>query len=164
MIGKLNEDQVNNILQSEAMGRLACTDGLQPYIVPVNYAYDGKYIYGQTNEGAKLKMLRKNPNVCFEVDRKTDFRNWQSVIVFGQFEELKKKEMEKAREILFHSIFPLMTGSTIHPFQHGVNTEVDDSTRIKDVMYRIRIQKITGRFEKDSIAPGYRMNSRTVLQ
>jgi len=148
MLGELNDDQMNNVLYSQVLGRLACTDGSHPYIVPVTYMYDGKYIYGQTNEGTKLKLLRKNPNVCFEVDRMTDMRNWQSVIVFGTFEELKKAEAEKARELLFDRVFPLMTSSTIHPFGHETSAKVDDSTRIKHVMYRIKIQKMTGRFEK----------------
>ena len=98
MLGQLNDTQIQNILSSQAVGRLACTDGKQPYIVPVTYTYDGKYIYGQTNEGTKLKMLRKNPNVCFEVDMMTDMRNWQSVIVFGKFEELKNEQAKKARD------------------------------------------------------------------
>lgn len=148
MLGKLNDTQISNILSSRVIGRLACTDGKQPYIVPVTYMYDGKYIYGQTNEGTKLKILRKNPNVCFETDMMTDMRNWQSVIVYGKFEELKGKEAEKARDVLFNHVFPLMTSSTIHSFGHEETGKVDDSTRIKFVMYRIKIKKVTGRFEK----------------
>lgn len=93
-------------------------------------------------------MLRKNPNVCFEVDIITDMRNWQSVIVYGKFEELKNKEAEKPRDILFGRVFQLMTSSTIHTYGHEINGKVDDSTRIKHVMYRIKIKKVTGRFEK----------------
>jgi uncharacterized protein len=93
-------------------------------------------------------MLRKNPNVCFEVDTMINMRNWQSVIVYGKFEELDNKEAEKARDILFDRVFPLMTSSTVHSFGHEVTGKVDDSTRIKSVMYRIKIQKMTGRFEK----------------
>jgi uncharacterized protein len=148
MSGDLNESQIESILSSQAVGRLACTDSKQPYIVPVTYTHDGHYIYGQTNEGSKLKMLRKNPNVCFEVDKMTDMRNWQSAIVYGKFEELKNKEAEKARDLLFNHFFPLMTSSTIHPFEHNVTGKVDDSTRIKHVMYRIKIKKKTGRYER----------------
>ncbi len=148
MLGELSEIQIDNILTSQVLGRLACTDGKQPYVVPVTYTYDGKYIYGQSNEGMKMKILRKNPNICFEVDVMTDMRNWKSVIVYGEFEELKNKEAEKAREILFGNVFPLMTSSTIHTFGYDENDKVDDSTRVKYVMYRIRIKKITGRFEK----------------
>lgn len=148
MLGQLNEMQIDNLLTSQVLGRLACTDGKQPYVVPVTYTYDGKYIYGQSSEGLKTKLLRKNPNVCFEVDSMTDMRNWKSVIVYGKFEELKNKEAEKAREILFDRVFPLMTSSTIHAFEHEVSDKVDDSTRVKYVMYRIKIEKVTGRFEK----------------
>ena len=148
MLGHLNDTQINNILSSQAVGRLACTDGKKPYIVPVTYTYNGKYIYGQTNEGTKLKMLRKNPNVCFEVDMMMDMRNWQSVIVYGKFEELKNEQAKKARDILFGRVFSLMTSSTIHAHEHEVTEELDDSNRVKYVMYRIKIRKVTGRFEK----------------
>lgn len=148
MLGKLNDSQIDNILNSQAIGRLACTDGNQPYIVPVTFRYDGKHIYGQTNEGMKLDILRKNPNVCFEVDWMTDMRNWQSVLVYGQFEELDEIETEKARKIFFDRMFPLMTSDTVHAHEHDVTTTVADSTRIKYLMYRIKIKNITGRFEK----------------
>lgn len=148
MLGELTNEQINSILSSQVLGRLACTDGKQPYIVPVTYTYDGIYIYGQTNEGKKLQILRKNKNVCFEVDRMTDMRNWQSVLVYGKFEELKGKALAKAREILFDRIFSLMTSSTVHTHEHTVEAELDDSNRVKVVMYRIKIKTITGRFEK----------------
>jgi uncharacterized protein len=148
MLGELNKTQINNVLTSQVIGRLACTDGSQPYIVPVTYTYDGKYIYGQTNEGKKLEMLRKNPNVCFEVDMMTDMRNWQCVVVTGKFEELKNKAAEKARELLFGKVFMLMTSSTVHAHEHEATGKVDDSTRVRHVMYRIKVKKITGRFER----------------
>lgn len=148
MLGELNDVQIKNVLASQAIGRLACLDGKHPYVVPVTYAFDGKYIYGQTIDGLKLKLLRKNPNVCFEVDMIADMANWQTVLVFGKFEELKDAEAKKAREQLFNRVFPLLTSSTIHPFEHDEKSKINDSRRIKPVMYRIRISKITGRFEK----------------
>ena len=148
MLGTLNETQINNVLSSQVIGRLACTDGKQPYIVPVTYTYDGTYIYGQTNEGMKLNILRKNSNICFEVDMMTDMRNWQSVVVLGKFEELKNKKAEEAREVLFGRVFSLMTSSTIHMHEHATTDKVDDTTRVKLIMYRIKIKKVTGRFEK----------------
>ncbi len=148
MLGDLNDIQIYNLLTSQAVGRMACSDGKQPYIVPVTFAYDGEYIYGQTNEGLKLDILRKNPNVCFETGRMTDMRNWQSVLVYGRFQELKHAVAEMARNTLFKHVYPLTTSSTINPYGHAVSSTVDDSTRIKPVMYRIKINKITGRFEK----------------
>ena len=52
------------------------------------------------NDGTKLIMLRKNLNIFFEIDMMTDMRNWQSVIVYRKFEELKNEEAKK-REISF---------------------------------------------------------------
>ena len=148
MTGDLNDTQMRNVLTSQALGRLACVSKNHPYIVPITYHYDGKYIYGQSNPGRKIRMLRKNPNLCFEVDVMTAMNNWQCILVFGKFEELKKEKADKARDILSNSLYSLMTSSTIHPHQHKVLTNVDDSNRIKPVMFRIRIKKITGRFEK----------------
>lgn len=148
MLGKLNTTQITSILSSQMLGRLACCDGKQPYIIPVNYAYDGKFIYAQSNEGSKLSILRNNPAVCFEVDIMTDMRNWQSVVACGQFEELRGADAEKARELLFGRVFPLLTESTVHGFGHREEGEVDDSTRVKQTMFRIRISSMTGRFEK----------------
>jgi nitroimidazol reductase NimA-like FMN-containing flavoprotein (pyridoxamine 5'-phosphate oxidase superfamily) len=147
MLGELTQTQIDNVLSSQVIGRLGCCNGKQPYIVPVTFAYDGECIYGQTNEGTKLDMLRKNPNVCFEVDWMTDMRNWQSVIVFGKFEELKNEDAVAAKEILFNKVYLLQTSSTIHAHEHAVTAEIDDHTRVKLVMYRIVIDKITGRFE-----------------
>ena len=148
MLGKLNDTQINNVLASQVVGRLACTDGKHPYIVPFTYTYDGQYIFGQSNEGTKLGILRKNPNVCFEVDMMTDMANWQSVLVFGVFEELENEHAENARKILSKKIFALLTSSTVHAHEHEVTTDVDDTNRVKQVMYRIKIQKMTGRFER----------------
>jgi nitroimidazol reductase NimA-like FMN-containing flavoprotein (pyridoxamine 5'-phosphate oxidase superfamily) len=149
MLGNLNDIQINNILSSQVLGKMACTDGLQPYIVPVTYAYDGKHIYGQTNEGTKLEILRKNRNVCFAVDIMLNMRNWQSVLVFGEFEELDTEQANSARELLFNRIFPLTTSSTVQHEGHEETYIPEDVTRIKNIMYRINITKTTGRFEKE---------------
>src|SRR5450432_2500900 len=134
MVGKLNDNQIRNILSSQVLGRLAVANSNQPYIVPVTYTYDGKYIYGQTNEGDKLTILRNNPLVCFETDVMMDMGNWQCVLVFGEFEELNNEEAVKARKILFNRVFSLMTSCTLHTHEHEVTEQTDDSNRIKEVM------------------------------
>ena len=145
---ELSDDQVNSILLGAALGRLACTDGNTPYIVPITYAYEGDYIYCQSNEGTKLELMRNNPSVCFEVDRMTDMRNWKSVIIYGKFEELEGDAADQARSKFFGRLFPLTTRNSIHPFQHESANEPDDFNRIKKVMFRIKIEKITSRFDR----------------
>lgn len=148
MLGELNESEINNLLVSRSVGRIGCTDGNKPYIIPVTYVYNGKNIIGQTREGMKLDIIRKNPNVCFEVDVMGNMNNWQSVVVSGTFHELAGEEAEKAREYLFGRVLTLMTSSAIHQHEHEEISEVDDSNRIKPIIYQIEITEKTGRFER----------------
>jgi nitroimidazol reductase NimA-like FMN-containing flavoprotein (pyridoxamine 5'-phosphate oxidase superfamily) len=148
MLGELNKHQIDNLLLSLAVGRIGVSDNGRPYIVPVTYVYDGKAIICQSREGMKLEILRKNPHVCFEIDSMIDMSNWQSVVLWGTFEELKGEDASKAREYLFDRVLPLMTYSKVHPAQHEVTAVIDDSTRIKPVMFRIVINERTGRYEK----------------
>ena len=148
MLGVLNDNQINNLLSSNVVGRLACTDGDKPYIIPITYTYDGEYIYGQTDMGKKLKILKRNHHVCFEVDQMNDLQNWQSVIIYGEFEELKKKDIETGREILFSSIFCMETGNSVHAHEHEVTATLEEEEQVKCVMFRIKIKTITGRFQK----------------
>lgn len=149
MPAELNELQINHFLLTQAIGRIACTDGKKPYIVPVTYVYDGKDIIGQTREGKKLAMLRKNPNVCFEIDAMSNMENWRSVIIEGTFSELQGEAADKAREYLFNHIWSYLTGSTIHSHEHEVpRVNVNDANRIKPIMFRIKVIEKSGKFEK----------------
>jgi uncharacterized protein len=148
MLGALTETQMDDLLKWQSIGRIGYQDGKKCYITPVTYAYDGKYIYGQTNEGLKLGIIRKNPYVCFEVDSILNMANWKSVILWGYFEELLNDTAKKAREYLYNSLLDLLTSTTIHLQQHGYSHEMDDRNRIKQVIYRIEIAERTGRFEK----------------
>jgi hypothetical protein len=61
---------------------------------------------------------------------------------------LRGKEAEKTRDYLFNHLWPFLTSSTIHPHEHGVSASaIDDSDRIKPVMFRIEIKNKSGRFE-----------------
>jgi hypothetical protein len=148
MLGELNETQINNLLVSHAIGRIGFTDGKQPYIVPVTYAFDGKSIIGQMRPGMKLDVMRKNPKVCFQVDMILNMANWQSVLIKGDFKELKGKAAEDARKLLFDRVMPLTTSSTVHAHEHKTESTINDSNRIKPIMYQIKIKEKTGRFEK----------------
>jgi len=103
MLGELNNDQIEEILSKEIVGRIGCHCNGRTYVVPISYAYDRQYIYAVSFEGLKLEIMRTNPRVCFQVDTMKDMINWQSVISWGNFEELKdKKETEKGLQILIN--------------------------------------------------------------
>jgi len=49
--------------------RLGLCDGNQPYVVPLCFGYEDNALYFHCgSEGKKIDILRKNNNVCFEVD------------------------------------------------------------------------------------------------
>lgn len=150
MFGKLNNTEIDQLMESQLVGRIGCHANGQTYIVPVSYAYDGAYIYGYTYEGKKIDIMRTNPNVCFEVDDTRNLSNWQSVIAWGMFEELtNKKEREKALIKLQERVLPVVSSETMRispmwPFS------IDNIEELQGIVYRIRLTEKTGRFERSS--------------
>ncbi|NMS24947.1 pyridoxamine 5'-phosphate oxidase family protein, partial [Vibrio parahaemolyticus] len=45
MIAKLSEEEAQELLQRNELGRLGCIVDDRPYVVPVNYLYDGDSVY-----------------------------------------------------------------------------------------------------------------------
>jgi nitroimidazol reductase NimA-like FMN-containing flavoprotein (pyridoxamine 5'-phosphate oxidase superfamily) len=151
MIGHLQEEEMNEVLQSNVLGRIGCTDGKKIYVVPINYVFDGRHIIGHSVAGMKIDMMRNNPHVCFEVDTMESFTKWKSVIAWGEFQELTDERDRYAAMKLFvdrmmymkiseTAIPPELSGDRVHPRSPG---------NIRPVIYRIIITEMTGRFEKD---------------
>ena len=150
MIGELNTGEIEELISRQFVGRIGCHTDELTYIVPVSYAYDGTYVFGRTFEGMKIAMMRSNPKVCFEVDNTKNLANWQSVIAWGEFEEIKDPaERANALQKLQDRVLPIISSETMHitpqwPFSSG------DMNSIDGIVYRIRLTKKTGRFEKSA--------------
>lgn len=148
MFGKLNKAQIEKVISENIIGRLGCHADGKTYIVPISYAYDGNYIYARTFEGMKISMMRKNPNVCFQMDQMEDMADWKSVIIWGTYEELTdEKKRNKGLKILTSRILPKIPSETVKlspewPFP------TNDYTLIEGIVFRIRITEKTGRCEK----------------
>ena len=150
MLGALNSSEIESLIHREFVGRIGCHADDMTYIVPVSYAYDGEYIYVHTSEGLKLDIMRKNPNVCFQVDDMHNMANWQSVIAWGNFEELKKGEQRThAVELLMNRALPIIHSETMHISPHWPFPS-NELENIEGVIFRIRLTKKTGRYEKSS--------------
>lgn len=149
MLGELSAREIEDILKSSVVGRIGCCAQQKMYVVPVTYIYDGEYIIGNTVEGMKINLLRQNPECCFEVDIVKDLANWQSVIAWGTFEELKGDEAEKSLQKLLSKLEPLVPGETSHPQRMGPSSSERISTYGKNpIIYRIRLTEKSGRFER----------------
>jgi nitroimidazol reductase NimA-like FMN-containing flavoprotein (pyridoxamine 5'-phosphate oxidase superfamily) len=149
MLGKLNDNQVEELLKSQLIGRIGCHSNDTTYVVPVNYLYDGTSIYAHSARGMKIDMMRNNPQVCFEVDDIKSIVNWQSVILWGKFEEITSlSQKEEIMQKLIDRIVPFLTHDDDHP-SHGITSNASDvGNDVELILYKIIITKKTGRFEK----------------
>lgn len=63
MLGELNKDQIEQVLQTQAIGRIGIHADERRYVVPVTYVFDKDSVYAHLREGLKIRMMRKNPRV-----------------------------------------------------------------------------------------------------
>ena len=149
MLGELTPEQINAVLFSEVVGRVGCYSESRTYVVPITYVFDGDAVYAHSAEGLKIKMMRANPHVCFQVDQRDNLANWRSVVAWGVYEELHGKEALDALQILVARLMPVVTSETLGLPDHlslaSAKPVVDAP---KTVIYRIRLTERTGRFEK----------------
>jgi nitroimidazol reductase NimA-like FMN-containing flavoprotein (pyridoxamine 5'-phosphate oxidase superfamily) len=149
MLGKLNESQVENLLKEQVVGRIACQSKGDIYIVPVNYVYRDGYIYGHSAEGKKIRMMRENPEICFEVDDIQSVFNWKSVVARGTYEEIiDADEKQQAMQGIIHRIMPLVTNPDGHPSHAITESESDIGSTVELIVYRIKLRESSGRFEQ----------------
>jgi len=148
VLGALTAPEIERVLNEEVIGRIGCADGETTYVVPITYAYDGNSIYGHTAEGLKLRLMRSNPNVCFEVDHMEDPANWHSVIALGRFEELDGADAAHGMAILIERLRPLIVSETTHiPPSRETGGHLSS---MRAIVYRIALHTKTGRFERNA--------------
>jgi uncharacterized protein len=138
MISKLGEVESRGLLREKLTGRLGCSDKGNPYVVPVNYLFDGECVYVHSLPGRKINILRANPNVCLQVDEIEDSYNWRSVIAFGHYEEILDVD---ERERILANLFKRL------PHLTPVESLSTNSAR-QTIVFRLRITEITGMYEK----------------
>jgi nitroimidazol reductase NimA-like FMN-containing flavoprotein (pyridoxamine 5'-phosphate oxidase superfamily) len=153
MIGILTDAQVEEVLQSNVLGRIGCRDGNKIYVVPVNYVYDGKYIIAHSVEGMKIRMMRKNHSVCFEVDEMKTFTNWKTVIAWGEYQELtEERDRYYAMKLFVDRMIRMKISETAKPPEISEKRVHPRSPgNIRPVVYRIVISEKTGRYENDTL-------------
>jgi nitroimidazol reductase NimA-like FMN-containing flavoprotein (pyridoxamine 5'-phosphate oxidase superfamily) len=139
MITRLSQEEARALLTASRVGRLGCVYEGGPYVVPINYVLDGENIYTHSLPGRKLEALRANPRACLQVDEVIDAYHWRSAIAFGAYEEVTDPtERDRAVRAL-QAGFPKLTPVESVPVHDGQSSVV---------IFRIRIQEITGVGEK----------------
>lgn len=151
MLGKLNETEIEALLERNVLGRLGCTDGETVYVIPINYVYHKNCILAHSTEGKKITFMRSHPQVCFEVDEIENLVNWQSVIVWGNFEEIEDEmEKQKHMEMMMGKMLKLkIIDQPTPPHEFAERQRPHHPGYVQVVIWRIAINKKSGRFEKN---------------
>lgn len=149
MIGKLDTDQIEEVLRSNIFGRIGCSGNGQTYIVPINYIYDGQSIIGHSVLGMKIHMMRKNPRVCFQVDEIKNFNNWKSVIAWGEYKELtdERDRYQAMKLFVDHTLHLKISETAMPPEILEKRVHPRSPGNIRPVIYKIILTEKTGRFE-----------------
>lgn len=140
-IGYLSPDDCIQLLTRCRIGHLGCSEKGEIYIVPIAFFYEDKHIYCHSNPGRKIEIMRSNPKICFQVDDVEDLFCWKSVMVTGQYEELKSKEAIETVQALVKKISQkdLELSATL-------GNQLLSQLELA-ILFRINIEKISGRYE-----------------
>jgi len=143
---ELTKQQALETLQLGDYGVLATFNGDYSYAVPVNYAFDGEYIYIHcAKEGHKIENLNKFSNICFTVVKSYEIlpdelsTAYESVIVFGKASIIENED-EKRRAL--ETIGKKYSGD-LQKIQNEISSSLDRVNIIK-----ITIENISGKSRK----------------
>jgi nitroimidazol reductase NimA-like FMN-containing flavoprotein (pyridoxamine 5'-phosphate oxidase superfamily) len=111
-----SREEIDAIIRSADVCRLAFAADDEPYLVPISFGYDGVALYIHTAKtGRKIDFIERNSKVCFEFESNVKLRedardackwtfDFESVIGYGTVTELEALD-DKARglnEIMKH--------------------------------------------------------------
>ncbi|GAF88273.1 unnamed protein product [marine sediment metagenome] len=138
-------EEIDKIIRSALVCRIAFADRDEPYVVPVSFGYDDKALFIHTAKtGRKLDFIKANNRVCFELEGnislQTDDRdacNWtfafESIIGYGTISELESAE-DRARglnQIMLH--------------YSGREWDIEPSATATTRVWQIDIESVTGK-------------------
>jgi nitroimidazol reductase NimA-like FMN-containing flavoprotein (pyridoxamine 5'-phosphate oxidase superfamily) len=129
----LENEGIEQLLSTALVGRIACASpnegGGRPYIVPLAYGYDGEAVYAMGSVGRKIRIMRDQPLISFEVDDAVAEDRWRSVVAEGEYQELTTEaERQHALRVI--------AGDNPVP-------ELAEET----IVYRLVLSQKSGRFE-----------------
>jgi nitroimidazol reductase NimA-like FMN-containing flavoprotein (pyridoxamine 5'-phosphate oxidase superfamily) len=151
LVHELTPHECAEILERTTLGRLACARDGQPYVVPIHFSFDieRSCVYCFSMIGQKVNWMRDNPRVCLEVEDVASKDHWQTVLVFGRYEEIQDSPEEaeaRQRAQLRFAQRP--------EWWLPAAAKVGSRERHAIVVYRIQIDRVTGRRASRGIGDG----------
>jgi nitroimidazol reductase NimA-like FMN-containing flavoprotein (pyridoxamine 5'-phosphate oxidase superfamily) len=148
LINEMTKRECREVLAQASIGRLGCSLGDQPYIVPVCLAYESDSIYVFSTFGKKIEWKRANPKVCVQIDEIADQSQWVSVIANGRYEELPELQYAAEREHV-RQLLEKQSRWWLNTFAERLLKLGD--TLIEPLFFRIYIDSMTGLRATDEI-------------
>lgn len=130
------------LLKSTHVGHLACAQGPQPYVTPFSFAYHENFIYSFATVGKKIEWMRANPLVCVEVEKIVSREEWQTVVIFGRYQELPETPEFYNERLVAHDLLARTAAwwepGYVKTLHHGVGRP------FHPIYFRILINEISG--------------------
>jgi nitroimidazol reductase NimA-like FMN-containing flavoprotein (pyridoxamine 5'-phosphate oxidase superfamily) len=151
LIREMTRESCVSFLKELRFGRIACAQGAQPYVTPFYFAHHGDFIYSFATVGKKISWMRANPLVCVEADKINSPQEWQTVVVFGRYEELLSAPEMLAAQVLAHDLLAKV-GNWWEP-GYAKTLQGGSERTLSPVYFRIAIDDISGRRGTPDINP-----------
>lgn len=143
----LNQVECFKLLTNKYIGHLGYISGSYPHVVPITYYYDEAThsITGYSSEGHKIDAMRKNPLVSLCVDEINSISNWQSVLVYGTFEELTSIDAKRTLHQFSDGVKNIINRVTENNIQFISEFSAKIEKENTPLVFRIKIDEITGK-------------------
>jgi uncharacterized protein len=147
LILSLGKPECSKVLAGNRLGRLACTQGGRPYVVPMYFAFEGYCLYAFSMPGKKIDWMRANPMVSVLIEEPGRGREWKSAVVDGTYEELPERIQREHAWALLSEHSNWWEPGALKPVTPLTPPIADHSDH---VFFRIRIGQLSGREAKET--------------
>ncbi len=149
----LSKEQCFGLLRNNYIGRLGYIINNEPEIVPVTFYFDEKQeaIISYSGFGQKVKSMRKNSMVSFQVDEIKSLRKWRSILLHGTFEELDQIDAKKALHIFSQGVRNIIQNKENEDLKYLTDFSSKAQNTNESIIYRIKVERITGKERDDQI-------------
>lgn len=135
---ELSREEIEQVLASHNVGRIAFSLHDRVDIEPISYVFDSGWIYGRTSHGTKLSTIAHHRWVAFEVDEVKGPFEWQSVVVKGAFYLV-------GADTSMHQDPAFTRGVDLLRALIPETLTAHDPTPFRNSVFRIHLDEVTGR-------------------
>lgn len=140
VIEEMTYGQCQAMLARASLARLSCAVDNQPYIVPIHVDFADGCLYGYSTIGQKINWMRVNPLVCLEIEEITGRRQWSTLVIFGQYEELPDTPENAYPRSLAERLFQRRP-----MWWEPASVPLAGHPRRSPILFRILINRMSGR-------------------